>query len=678
MIGLAISQRRRRRRRLPFVAAQAIFGLVGSSMLAGPALAGERQDAALPAVEVRAQKLPEPARDVPAGLTTLDGYQLRADGADSVSDLAPEVPGLSFQPSGQSALNAPVMRGLTANPISFSSSALMLVDGIPYLAPQGFESHLVGVDQVEVLRGPQFALYGRNAHAGVIRITTKEPGPATRVNATAAAGSRDRRSLRLNASGPLVEDTLYGSVAGGWREQDGFLDNTFSGTSADDRRRIHGRGVLRWTPAPHTDVTLRYSAREYDDGAARWGSGDGTEEEVRSGSASWTRSNGRTAAMDISHRLADNLRLRSITAYNQFDDRVRQDTDFMPVDLFRFRRNQSFNLLTQEFRLQADLGEARGVMGLYFDRERNELSFQQKTPRALNRTAADLDGRTAALFSQWRVPLGGPWSATIGGRAEYRRVALEPRGKERRSEDWTRLSPKLALHRQLGTSASAYLSLAEGFLAGGFNAFAPSADFAAFDPERVRSAELGVRGTLAQRWRYAATLYAMDINDLQVQRFAAPGQTFIDNAAEATSVGGELEATWAVGNGLRLRGALALNRTRFEAFRADGRDFSGNHNPFVPDVNAMLGLRYDHESGFYTRARASGTSRIYLDAANEETRPGYARLDLGAGYAHGAIEAELYADNVTGSEYDAEGFLNGTATVYSPPREVGLRLRLNY
>ncbi|WP_413770008.1 TonB-dependent receptor plug domain-containing protein, partial [Vibrio vulnificus] len=121
----------------------------------------------LAAVTVTANKIEQAQETVPASLSVLTGEVLRKGGIRDLEDLARATPGFTFQPFGQSGTNLPVVRGLTASPTAFSSSMLMLVDGVPSLMGQGFDHNLLGVERIEILRGPQSTLYGRNAEAGV-------------------------------------------------------------------------------------------------------------------------------------------------------------------------------------------------------------------------------------------------------------------------------------------------------------------------------------------------------------------------------------------------------------------------------------------------------------------------------------------------------------------------------
>jgi iron complex outermembrane receptor protein len=645
--------------------------------------AAQHQDSApaLPAISVTATKQAQPLDAVPASVSVLDGDTLEAQGATGLQTLEQLTPGLSFQPFGQAGVLSPVMRGLSANFFSFSSSTLLLLDGVPTLMAQGFDDALLDVDRVEVLRGPQSTLYGRNAEAGVIGIHTRRPGNEARTTVGVEAGSRDRRALRFSLSRPLMQDTLYASIAAESSRQDGFIRNTLTGRTEDDRERRALRLALRWTPSARTDATLRFASQDYDDGAALWGSPGAERATVRSGTPSFNRSRGRSLSLDVTHTFGNELRLRSITAQNNVDDRVQQDTDFQSADLLHIGRNHRFRTLSQELRLEGRLGGAQWLAGVYLDRDDHDLLNEQKLPLVSSLTPATLDGHSSALFTHWNVPLGGAWSVSAGARVERNAVRFTAgdgagnAGSAARKAGWTHVSPKLALQYQLAPTHQLYASLSDGFRAGGFNVFVPAARYAAYQPEKVRSLEFGAKGTVAgQRLRYAASVYAMRVNDMQVQQMPVPGTVYVTNAASAHATGAEFELDYLFGQGWQLRAGLALNRTRFDRFRDGSAVYDGHRNPFAPDIDGHVGLRYDAPKGWHVQATLSGTGKVYLDAANRYSRNGHGRLDMSAGYTQGPWELTAYVRNLANRRYDAVGYQNGIVSVYSPPREVGVRL----
>jgi iron complex outermembrane receptor protein len=202
-------------------------GALGA-VISSSACAQAADDAALqlPAITVTAEKRARALEDVPASIAVINGWDIEQSGIIGMEQLEGRVPGLSFQPFGQAGMNSPVMRGLTANFNTFSTSTLLLVDGVPTLTAQGFENGFLDLDRIEVLRGPQSTLYGRNAEAGVIALHSQPMDNTPRASITGEIGSRDRRALRFALSRPVVEDKLYASISGSWFAQDGFIDNT--------------------------------------------------------------------------------------------------------------------------------------------------------------------------------------------------------------------------------------------------------------------------------------------------------------------------------------------------------------------------------------------------------------------------------------------------------------------
>lgn len=630
--------------------------------------------AELPAITVTADKQERTLEDVPGSLSVFDGDTLEAQGIQNVESLQTITPGLSFQPFGQAGVNSPVMRGLSANFFSFSTSTLLVVDGVPTLTAQGYDDPLLAIDRVEVLRGPQSTLYGRNAEAGVINVYTRQPDNTLRGQVSAEVGSRDLRVMRFDLSGPVIEDRLYASVAGAWRSQNGFIDNTYTGRREDDRELRNGKIALRWTPSTRTDATLRYAQADYRDGAARWGAPAAPRDTVASGTPSWNRSIGRSASLAVRHDFDSGLRLSSVTAWNDFRDRVQQDTDFQPADLLHIQRDHQLRNLSQELRLEGDWKRAHWLVGLYADSDDHDLRNTQKMPRGLTESIVNLRDDSAAAFTHWTVPLAERWTIEAGARVERDRIRFRPEGNSPRRADWTRTTPRIALQYAFAPRQQAYASVSDGFRAGGFNVFSPAANYAPYQPETLRAYEVGAKGWLpGTRLRYSSAVYVMTVKNMQVQQMPLPGLVYVTNAASARSVGAEFELEYLLGDGWSMQAGLGLNRTRFSRFMDGAADYRGNQNPFAPRVNGYVSARYDAPAGWYAQASLTGTGRVYLDAANRYARNGYGLVNLAAGVTVQQVEITAYVNNLANRRYDAVGYQNGIVTVYSPPREAGVR-----
>lgn len=629
----------------------------------------------LPDVSVTAEKVSRSLEEVPASVMVIDGQTLEDEHITGFEQLEGRVPGLSFQPFGQSGINSPVMRGLTANFNALSTSTLMLVDDVPTLTAQGFENRFIDIDRIEVLRGPQSTLYGRNAEAGVIAVYSKPMDELARASASAEAGSRDKRATRFALSSPLVDDRLFGSVSGEWQRQDGFIRNDALGKQADDRERYNLNVGLLLVPQEGTDMVLRYARQAYDDDASLWGAPTARRNHVASGTDSWNRSWGQTLSLNIGHSLGDDLTLRSITAYNEFHDRIQQDTDFLPANVSMIARDLRLSTLSQELRLEGRWGLADWLAGVYADSSDNDLRNVSQRGPFVQELRLDQGSRTLAAFSHWNLHLTPDWTLSLGGRVERYRVTIDPRTSANQSQDWSSFSPKVALQYAFAEQNQVYLSASKGVRNGGFNVLSAASNFAVFEPEKVWSYELGMKGrTLDERLRYSLAAYYMDVTDMQVMQMPSPGVQYITSAASATSRGLDLDAEYLLSARWSVQTGVAWNRTRFDRFQDGSARYDGHHNPFAPDLTGYLGLRYDDPADWYLQGNLVGSDKVYLDAANQYTRNGYVLVNLSAGVRFEQWELSGYVNNLADREYDAVGYQNGFITVYSPPRELGLRL----
>jgi len=258
---------------------------------------------------------------------------------------------------------------------------------------------------------------------------------------------------------------------------------------------------------------------------------------------------------------------------------------------------------------------------------------------------------------------------------ERMQVHLLPPGSAQQKQHAAPWSPKLALQYQFSAQQQMYVSASRGVRTGGFNTLAPMLDYLPFAPEKLWSWETGLKGSAVNgRMHYTLTAYWMDIQDMQVMQMPSPGTIYITNAATAKSKGVEIDMQWLLQGGWQLHAGLAWNRTRFDRFIDGNNDYSGKDNPFAPAFTGHIGARYQTENGWYTQASVRAASRVYLDAANQYRRNGYGQLDLASGFMHGDFDFSVYAKNLNDKTFDAVGYQNGFVTVYSPPREIGLRV----
>lgn len=636
----------------------------------------ENRGTLLPELNVVADKQLQSIDDVAAHVSSENAERLQQEGVDSLVDLEGRIAGLSFQPFGQSGLNSPVMRGVTANLNAFSTSTLLLIDGVPTLSAQGYDSNLLGVERVELLRGPQSTVYGRNAQAGVLSIYSNDLNGEERTRLGVELGSRNKQGLQVSTSQSLNDDRVRVSLAGELLQQDGFIDHEGYAGHADDRERQSLSAGVRWLLSDETDLTVRYRQQDYDDGSMLWGGVGSERAKVSSGTDSWNRSEGRQLSASLIHDFPSGIQFNAITAYNELQDRVQQDTDFQQPENTYIGRDHSLKTLSQEFRWEGQLGASDWLVGAYLERQDHDLRTYSKSYFGVSDIQAQQEGEGYAVFTNWKSPLTDRSRLVYGVRLAEDEVNLSPINGTKKHQSWSSVSPQLAFEYDLTNNHMAYVSYAEGVRAGGFNAVSPAVNFAAYDPEETQSVEIGIKGQLNQSpLRYSLAAYQMNIDNMQVMQMPAIGVMYLTNAAKGTSKGVEASLAYYFDESWSAELGLAWNDTRFDRFTDGANNYANKRNPFAPELNGHVTLRYEDLSGWSASASVVSNSSIYLDPANTYEQEGYALLNLAGQYPISQrATLSAYANNVTDETYDAVGFQNGYVTVYSPPREVGLKL----
>ncbi|MBJ7552016.1 TonB-dependent receptor [Marinomonas ostreistagni] len=641
--------------------------------------ADDSANSSLPIMMVTADKVEQPQTETSRNVTKVYGEDLQQSGVDSLDQLEGIVSGLNFQPFGQSGVNSPVIRGVTSNMNAFSSSVLLLVDGVPTLMAQGFDSSFVDVKSVEVARGPQTAVYGHNAETGVISIVSNDLDETERTELSFGVGSRNKHTVGFLTSQELSPNTLYASVSGEYVEQDGFIDQDTTGGKADDREHYNLNTGLKWVASDQTDMTIRFRSVDYDDGAALWGSATTENIGVSSGTDSWNRSSGQSLSFKVNHTNDSGIHFSSITAYNDYSDDVQQDTDFQTSEVGYIARDNRFKTFSQEFKMDGENQGNSWLFGGYFEQQDYDLrAISQSYYYGLSDLRTKQEGSTYALFGNISKPLISTWSLSGGARIARDKVKITPESSYSREDGWTNFTPQITIKDQYRKNHQFYLSYSEGVRTGGFNSTTASANYREYDPETVHSIEMGLKGeNLTRSVQYAVAAYHMEIDDMQVMQMPSVGVIYLTNAAEATSDGVELSLNYLLSSNWQLQTGIAWNRTRFDDYTYGSSDYSGNTNPFAPEWNGHVTLRYDDDEDWNVMVSTVYNSKVYLDAGNNYQQDGYNLINLSASYPL-SERASLsgYINNLADKEYNAVGYQNGYVTVYSPPREIGLKFTM--
>ncbi len=574
--------------------------------------------APLDEIIVTARRIEEPLRSVPMSVQVLPGEWLADGNTDNLYDLQYYVPGLVVNTLGGFGAGF-ALRGVTDQG-GTSLSVATHVNGV-FLGDANLAlGRLFDLDRVEVLKGPQGTLYGRNATGGSINFFTRRPQPEYEAAFETSYGSFETARVDGSVNLPHGGGALRLAVAAA--NGDGFIRNT-----VDDRRFAEDdfwgfRGAWRLTGVERLDLTLT-AERIVDDGGRGelWlpnpeflpNPSDVHLTTVTLAEPFLYTSND-IVSLDIDIDLGG-ATLRSITGFASSHVNYRDDCAGMPIlrDCVREILPSKYRQRSQEIHL-ASTGDDRVqwlVGANRFAGDEAERFFQftpARNPLPSFNSLSNSDTDASALFGQITLRFAGRWAATGGLRYSHedRGVTSSGTGTEDNPTpvsaggDWDQVSWRADLSYTSPVGTLWYAGISTGFKSGGVTTqrLADGA-FNAFDPEELTAYTVGVKAqTRGRRFDIDAAVFFYDFKNLQVQSVIFDGDSFIaviENAAEAEIYGLDLAAGWQLSERWALDvAAVWLPRREYSDFRVtrSGGDFSGNKVTRAPEWTAAMTVEY--------------------------------------------------------------------------------------
>lgn len=679
---------------------------------------------------VTARKREEPLLAVPVAVSVFDAQRIETLGLQSLDDIARFTPGFSLD-SGtgrQPASYRPMIRGLTTirNGIANASAATTFVDGV-YVGGSVQPTELYNLERVEILRGPQSAQYGRASYAGAINYVTRRPAAEAEADLTLSAAEHETYEASGWLSGPLIAGRLAGAMAAGYREYGGEYRNERTGDEVGDERTADLTGKLVWQPADEVEVVAKAGYQRTDDGhyaiylqprtlnnccfrsptkprAREYFIGYAESAErvnlftdlLEAAGGAGTELERRLAALDVRIGLPASLELRSLTGL--VDDELRRgfDASYAAYDPLAFVSPGLFTLVdrldqrdfSQELRLaSAAGGRLRWTTGLYYyrgeleERESRQVFLDAADEVATAPAAGPLtedEIENLAVFGSLEVDIARRWAAglelrlardeiTVSNRANDGTGALQERFEAR----FRSLTPRLTLSYRPAEDRTWYLGIARGTKPGDFNPQVPNDSYREVDEEDVWSYELGTKGLLGARARYALAVFYLDVDDQQlttlVELDSGATASIVTNVGQTRTLGAELETGLTLTDTLSLEASYAWIDAEYREYisteQADLRgsdgsfadnqrlgDVSGNELPRVPRHQASAALRYERGLGGlglgYVVADWTFESSRYAQEHNLIETGNAARTGLRLGLDAGAWELTLWATNL--------------------------------
>lgn len=633
---------------------------------------------ALDDVKVTARRTEESQQDVPIAVTSFSREDLEDAQAENLDSLKGAVPNMNLVQGRGSASSANIyIRGIGQPDAlqTFDPGVGVYVDGVYLSRIQGALMSLYDVERIEVLRGPQGTLYGKNTIGGAVNVVTRRPDGETAGEVQVLAGNYGKLSSSFYYKG-AISDRTNASISALYRLDNGFVEDEFNGQHYNDRDNNSVRLLLNsqvndrlsWDfSIDYTDqenaLTLGRSesaliALDFNDLAnpvllslpptgeydfrGRTSFNNDENQELRHVGASFT----------LNYDINDAWQFKSITAHRDL-----QSDSYIDIDATEFELGDVFvgvdqNQFSQEFQFLYDNDKGfNAVMGLYYLNEEvpshqeayaNDFLLFAGVPLDFLRTIDDdLETTSYAVFAQGNWTLSDRWGLTAGIRyskddKDYQRTTstfsaagpfLEGTFAFADSDSWDSVTPMVSVDYQLSDSSMMYLSASKGFKSGGFNGRANGeADVSSFKPETVWTYELGGKSMLLDnRMRLNYAVFTSDYEDFQA-RVAEDISSFpVINAAELDISGAELEVTWLLSAATQVYssvGYLDAEYKTFFDFRQPDLDRSDDIPPFSPDWTFRIGMNHTFymDSGALLRFGVNGnyTDDMYLSVDNQE------------------------------------------------------------
>jgi iron complex outermembrane recepter protein len=645
-------------------------------------------------ITVTAQKESEPALSIPLSVTAVTEDSITDANIQAVKQAADYAPNTFINEFSARALSNPYFRGIGGSPTNPGVSTL--IDGVPQLNSFSSNIELVDVGQIEFVRGPEGALYGRNTAGGLINITSRPMSEVWAVQGQGEFGNYSREGFRASVSSPLLKDRFAISLAGGHSSRDGYTINDLTGKDLDSRTADFGKGQLFFKINDRMKIRLILSGEHDEDGD--YALGDlgyirANPNHVRRDFAGYNhRSVGSTTLVFDYHGSA--LDFSSITGGVWWKNHTLTDLDYQTAiltngGLYATRDNaEQQHQFTQEFRFASskdkplsltnnlDLHWQAGVFIFnqnYQQHAANDVSSAFGFfPRNVSTSSAELDDLGAGVYGQTKFTAWKKLDIAAGLRFDYEDKStglgsISP--STNFSDNFSEVSPQFSLAYRFTPNQMSYASVSRGYKAGGFNS-APTgvpapAGTQSYGSEHTWNYEMGHKSKwLKDRLETTVATFYIDWNNLQLNQQIpfSGGQYYIGNAGAAFSKGLEVETNYRPFSWWDLFGMVGYTHAQFlsgsralNSNRGVNQAIYGNTLPYTPTFTANMGTQVSwapcRYAKLYFRAQVSKFGDFQYDATNAMGQPSYQLVNFRGGVRTKHWFAEGWADNAFDAHY---------------------------
>ncbi|MEC3878292.1 TonB-dependent receptor [Parapedobacter sp. 10938] len=678
---------------------------------------------------VTAQKMESDPHDIPASLSVVGSKAVEQQYMWNIMDVTAVVPNLNMANPGDGR-NVTSLRGITTT--SYNQAVATYVDGVSQFGLDTYIPYLQNVERIEVLRGPQGTLYGRNAMGGVINIVTKQPTNQTSGLVEVNLGNHGQQRYLAGVRTPFIKDKLFFGASLLYNGMDGFYTNDFDGSHYDKQQTVYGNYYLKYLLDPQWAMTLNVkhvSNRNDGSFALIMGLEDAFEKPFHLNQNAKTTmvDESRNVSLSINH-FGNTLSFSSQTAFqsNHRYYRTPIDADFMRLDGMSVvndygRDWNNVKVFTQEFKFSSSPSantpiswtagtflfhqDAPTKQGTYFGADAPLLGddYPSHATSILSNSAVN---QGVAVFGQLGYHFGDGLELQAGLRYDYEHAALDARGEFQpdggdlmvlqsdtsASADFYALSPSFSVKYAFHDRSQVYGSYTRGFRTGGISQLSSDPSEALlrpFDPEYSDNVEVGTKNRwFNRRLEVNVAAFYTRVHNAQVPTLVLPDAiTVTQNTGRMESMGLEVEATARVVRNLSLWGNAAFTHARYLDLNTAGEEgnvqLKGNRPVFTPDWTGFLGAQYAWPIGTTQQLQLGVYGKFigqqYFTVENTLGQEAYSLLNANIGYSLRGYELILWGQNLADKRYADYAYDFGFAAVHlGRPVTYGVTLRKRF
>jgi iron complex outermembrane receptor protein len=634
----------------------------------------------LPTVVVTAQKEPADAQTLPVSVTAVSRDVLVNAGVTVPREAAIYAPNVYFSDFTARKLSNPRIRGIGSSPANPAITTYF--DGVPQLNSNTSSLELIDVEQVEFVRGPQSALFGRNTLGGVINISSTRPSlTGWSASFGVPIANRDTRHFGGSVSGPLAAGRVGISGSFQYGRRDGYTRNVITGNDLDSREALLGKAQLLWVPSARWETRLIVTGERARDGDYALSDLGGLRRNPFQTARDFEGHTDRNivATTALARHVGGRVSLSSATGFVSWKTVDATDLDYTPLPLVRRDNEEDSFQFTQEIRVASAMTSPwRWQSGVFLFTQRYEQDavntlqpfvLSPFVPFAVSQHApqAALDDIGVGVYGQGTATVAGRLDLTAGARLDHEQKdavlstfftpTIAPPRTLTTDRSFSNVSPHVSAALRLQPDKMVYAAVGKGFKAGGFNPASPSG-FEGYGEEHTWNVEGGVKTAWAAgRVTANAAVFRIDWDDLQLNLPdpSTPGQFFIANVGRAQSTGVEVELNARAYRVVDVFTAVGVTRATFrEGSVSSGVNVAGNEIPNTPDYTATFGAQVSRDSPVgtvYGRGEVTFYGAYRYDDLNVAGQDAYSLANVRAGIRRANVSAEAWVRNAFDIRY---------------------------